>query len=77
MGIMYRLDDRGHGMVEKWGNDRKSQKRAAKVFAEHKAKGFTMFDISQEGQTGEPGVLLKEFNPAAEEILACPRFVAG
>ena len=77
MGMMYRLDDRGHGLVEKWGKDRASQDKAALVFAEHQQQHYTMFDISKEGQTGEPGVKLDRFDPSAEEILAVPRMQAG
>jgi hypothetical protein len=71
MGIINRLDHRGHGPVAEWEGE-SGAAVAARVFAEHQAKGYTMFKL--DGGTGE---LLRSFDPAAEEILAVPAMQAG
>jgi hypothetical protein len=71
MGVINRLDHRGHGPVAEWDRGQ-GEEVAAQVFAEHQAGGYTMFDISK----GD-GVKLDAFDPAAEEILAVPRMQAG
>jgi hypothetical protein len=74
MGIMNRLDGRGHGLVAKW--DPKVEAdivKAETVFAEHQDAGYTRFDISELEQSRR----LMSFDPTAKEILAVPRMVAG
>ena len=71
MSVINRLDHRGHGPIAEWERGQ-GEEAAARVFAEHQAKGYTMFDISR----GD-GAKLDAFDPAATEILAVPRMQAG
>ena len=73
MGRIYRLDRSGHGEVAAWGEDAESRLAGAKAFDELASKGFTLFDITNK----EEGRVLRAFDPAATEILAVPRMVAG
>ncbi len=80
MGVLNRLDHRGHGPIAKWSEDTRSRGKAAAEFAAHIAEGYTMYDISE-----PPGVTpgkalgrkLDAFDPEAIEILAVPRMIAG
>jgi hypothetical protein len=73
MGMMMRLDRRGHGVIAEWGTGSIGRRRAEKIFAEHVAAGFNMADISE----GRDGEFITAFDPEIEEILAVPKMVAG
>jgi hypothetical protein len=74
MGVLNRLDSRGHGLVAKWDPKVEADIVKAKtVFDDHQGEGYTMFDISEPAQSRR----LESFDPAAKEILAVPRMVAG
>jgi hypothetical protein len=78
--VMRRLDGRGDGEIATWSeDDPESVAIAAEVFREHleDPRRYVMFDISRCGSSGEPGVRLEEFDPAAVEILAHPQLVMG
>lgn len=73
MGVMNRLDNRGDGPVAEWDRaDGETLDNALRVFAEHRAAGYTMFDISR-----DDGATMEAFDPAATEIMAVPRMQAG
>ncbi len=74
MGVIWKLDSSGHGEVVKWGEDAESRAAGAAAFQALADKGFTMFDTSNP-QVGKPA--MREFDPAATEVVAVPRLVAG
>jgi hypothetical protein len=78
--VMRRLDSRGDGEIATWSeDDPESVKIAAAVFAKHLKypRNYVMFDISRCGPSGEPGVVIDEFDPTVLEILAHPQLVMG
>lgn len=74
MGVMSRLDHRGHGPVASWKpEDAESVAVASRVFTHHRERHYTMFDVSNP----QKGRRLDAFDVEAKEILAVPRMRAG
>jgi hypothetical protein len=71
MGIMRRLDKRGDGEIATWGEDRRSQRAAERIFNRYIARGYRIADIS-----GDQGFMNK-FDPNTSEMLIMSRMVAG
>ncbi len=79
--VMNRLDARGHSPIAEWGDaDARSQVKAERVFREHIARHYTMYDLTPgRGPAGDEnlGRKIEAFDPTATEILAAPQLVAG
>jgi hypothetical protein len=70
--MMNRLDHRGHGPIAEWSRDAASRRRAAAEFAQHRARGYRMVDVSDGS-----GKAMTVFDAEVAEILAIPQLAGG
>ncbi len=77
MGVISKLDHRGHGLVATWDKaDKLSFQAAEATFGDLVEQKNKMFDISDEKPEAEHREL-KAFDPNATEILAVPQLQGG
>lgn len=79
MGVMNRLDHRGHGPIAIWDEDEVSRAAAADIFRHQQTPrskgggGCVMYDVTNP----HDGKILDNFVPEPTEILAVPPLVGG
>jgi hypothetical protein len=74
MGEMMELDRTGDTRIQFDKSNAVEVSAAEKRFKELKGKGYAAFGVNKKG---DKGVLMSDFDPAAERILFVPPLVGG
>lgn len=73
-GILNVMDRTGDTKVE-WDRDKPEEVNAAReMFKKMKALGYLAYTITRKG---DKGAVIKDFDPAAEQIVMAPQTVGG